>query len=64
MCDALMGTDEPLVATVAPLPVDSAPPGSKIPSYSSQAVKGDGTQKKGLLVPILIALGIGAYSLI
>lgn len=64
ICDALMGEDTPLTATITPMTPDSSPPGSGVPSASGETVVGDGTQKKGGLLPILIALGIGAYALL
>ena len=64
ICDALIGEETSLTATIVPMTPDSAPPNSNVPSQSGDTVVGDGTQKKGGLLPILIALGIGAYALL
>lgn len=64
VCDALLGVDSPyLPPSFTPIAPDSAPPSSNIPNYSKTKVQGNGEDKKSIL-PILIALGIGAYSLL
>lgn len=64
VCDALLGIDSPyLPPSFNPIAPDSAPPSSNIPNFSKTEVKGNGEDNKSIL-PILIALGIGAYSLL